>query len=131
MKRNVNISMIVLSMLIVLIAPFIPHHHHYSEVCMMVERCEQDEDTDLDPHVEDSSGVSCVAEARYEETQPRKINEHIQANRLYPIIQQSVLYSLNRPAEDDEKPIYGGYVCAYAPPEMSNGNGLRAPPFYL
>ncbi len=26
----------------ILIAPFVPHHHHYDEVCMVMEQCEKD-----------------------------------------------------------------------------------------
>lgn len=118
-------------MLIVLIAPFIPHHHHDTEVCVMMERCEQDEDANVDSHAENMLGQSCVAEARYEETPQRKVNENIQANRLYPTLERIVQDYLNMLAEEDEKPAYGVYVCSYRSPVAFHTNGLRAPPFHI
>lgn len=69
MKKKANIALVVISVLMVLIAPFIPHHHHEGMACAIMERCLND-NTYNDEHTQhnESSGDSatlCVENAQY------------------------------------------------------------------
>src|SRR5574344_127859 len=39
MKRVANIIFLVLSVLLILTVPFIPHHHHENVECVVIEHC--------------------------------------------------------------------------------------------
>lgn len=45
MKKSTYITFTALTVFMLLIMPYIPHHHHEGALCMIVEHCEVD-DTD-------------------------------------------------------------------------------------
>lgn len=57
MKRTANIAILSLSVLIILIMPLVPHHHHGGVECMVMERCVSD-NTYNDEHTAHHNGGS-------------------------------------------------------------------------
>ena len=49
MKKSTYITFTALAVFMLLIMPYIPHHHHEGALCTIVEHCEED-DIDNDEH---------------------------------------------------------------------------------
>lgn len=60
MKRQVCMVTVALAALMLLLVPFIPHHHHDYALCAVVEHCDSD-NTDNDKHTRhNDDGTACM-----------------------------------------------------------------------
>ena len=141
MKKKFSISLISLAALMMLALNIVPHHHHDGAVCVITERCEED-NTINDEHTGHSDrdmdhGKSCVIESDFVITQTDetrcKVSScgHPDHVHFFPIL-YIVADVLLSPAETiSSKPEYGEYISFYTSAETSRFHGLRAPPFIL
>lgn len=130
----------VISVLMLLIAPFIPHHHHEGVACVVVERCEAD-DTYNDQHTDhhDSSDgsesyASCIEKANYivSKIQNNKTSvDNFNASLFVAILisQYNSFLCSDVDVRDAQK--YGEYIITYKSAEIIKSNGLRGPPSVL
>lgn len=137
MSKKRHIPWIVLSVFILLIAPYIPHHHHEGIPCL-VERCEQQNGSSrtYTEHQESlpKSGTAtlCVENAQYLTAKPGQINHVSFGLHFIPLAD---LAPLNRPLGSDldvrTQLLYSTYIIHDLATEVIPSNGLRAPPFTL
>ena len=127
--------MIALSVLMILVAPFIPHHHHQGVACVVMKLCEQDEVYN-DHHTAhdnaddtDAHSNSCIEDASCLKASANE-NLSIKQRTLLPILAvvvntwlelDNVNYSLSK-----KRPIL--YADGYKSCELLGSLALRAPP---
>lgn len=139
MSRRVNIAFVVLSVFVLLIAPFIPHHHHEGVACVVMERCKEDNrynDEHTDHHqlpTDSHSNASCAENANYVAAKSGQINP-FSVDDFNPALFLSLLishYNLLLNADFDSKValMYGDYIITYKSAEVIGSHALRAPPY--
>ncbi|MEG0888292.1 MULTISPECIES: DUF6769 family protein [Bacteroides] len=139
MKKKTNIALVVISVLIVLVAPFIPHHHHEGVACAMIERCSEDNayNDEHTTHNESSadSGMLCVENAQYLTSKTKQSNsvcrDNIHPNLLFSVLISQFSLLLNADLDVSGQYMYGEQVIIYKSAEIISSNGLRAPPYIL
>lgn len=141
MSRKHNMTFMVISVLILLIAPFIPHHHHEGMACVVMERCEDDntyndEHTDHHEFSEDSqSNASCVEDAQFLVS---KVVQNLKApvGDFNPALLVSFLISqynsfLSSDIDVTGVSMYSDYIITYKSTDIIKSNGLRGPPSFI
>lgn len=131
-NKNRHIAIMVLSVFVLLIAPFIPHHHHSGVACAVIERCEQDE-TYNDEHTDHAGDVektSCIEDAKYLVSQSGSLGD-FNSTHLFPILISTLNIFLCSDDDVEIKLSYGEFLVFYKSLEISRSNGLRAPPSIL
>lgn len=132
MKRTANIAILSLSVLLILIMPFFPHHHHEDVECAIMERCLSD-NTYNDEHTVHNAGSDssdnplCIKNLKSIEVRS-KITKDFDAVHLLPLlvaIYNYFIIDVNRQAT----PLYDGYRISYLSRLDSKSLSLRAPPF--
>lgn len=129
----------ILSVLVLLIAPYIPHHHHEGVACVVVERCEQDnayndEHTGHQESPNQSSEKSyCVEDATYLTAKSDRNSVISSSEAFNPALLFSILLSqfnavFNSDTDVKTQLMYGEYIITYSSAEIASSNGLRAPP---
>lgn len=131
MNRNSHIAIMVLSVLL-LIAPYIPHHHHRGVACAVIERCEQDEtyNDEHTDHAGDAEDTSCVEDAKYLVSQSSSLGD-FNNTHLFPILISTLNIVLCGVDDVEIRLPYGELLIFYKSLEISRSNGLRAPPYIL
>ena len=70
LKKRAYILFVALAAFMLMILPFVPHHHHEMVLCTTVEHCVAD-DADNDAHTaHNDDGLSCVEKNEFFFTQP-------------------------------------------------------------
>lgn len=138
MSRKHNIAFVVVSVLVLLIAPFIPHHHHEGVACVVMERCEDDdtyndEHTDHNESSEDShSNTSCVEDAQFLASKSGQSYKASVENFNPALLVSFIISQYNSllPTDVDVRGalMYGDYIITYKSAEIITSNGLRGPP---
>lgn len=65
MLKKFYIAMLALATFVLVVMPFIPHHHHDSVACTFIEHCEHD-NADNDKHTNHSDdGTKCFGNGSY------------------------------------------------------------------
>lgn len=128
-SRNRHIAIMVLSVFVLLVAPFIPHHHHSGVACAVIERCEQDEtyNDEHTNHAGDVEKTSCVEDATYLASQSNPFGDFNNAH-LFPILISTLNIFLSGNDDVEIRLPYGEFLIFYKSLEISGSNGLRAPP---
>lgn len=137
MSNKRHIPWIVLSVFILLIAPYIPHHHHEGIPCL-VERCEQDSGSGHD-YIEHQESLPkpvtatlCIENVQY---LTAKSDQKHPASSGHYFIPSADLAPLNRALSSDidvrTQLLYSAYIIHDLSTEVISSNGLRAPPFTL
>ena len=66
MKQKLYITVLALTTIVLLSLPFIPHHHHESAVCTVVEHCSSD-NADNDKHTSHKDdGTKCFEQGSWD-----------------------------------------------------------------
>lgn len=131
MKRAANIILLSLSVLMILIMPFVPHHHHNDVECAIMERCISD-NTYNDEHTahpaDNSSKDNSLCVKNIQSLNVKSGNNHDwSAVHLFPLL----ISTYNEWFVDvygQENPLYDGYTISYKSPIGRGGTSLRAPP---
>lgn len=111
-----------------LIAPFVPHHHHEGVACAALELCEQDNtyNDEHTGHATDNEGnFLCVENATFIVSKSESTS-YLLNTCLQPII-ISTFFDVYREIKKSESK----YVETYKPVDFNLSNGLRAPPYSL
>lgn len=136
-KQLIKISFGIISAFILLTLAVIPHHHHEALACFIIERCELDDNIN-DEHTEhnntanDYDEQSCVAESKF--INSRSNNELDLTNNnnyLFSFYYLATDYSIFSTDLSIQKPEYGEYIQLYKYADVTQSNGLRAPPHYF
>jgi hypothetical protein len=146
MKRKISISFIAVSVIFMLALIILPHHHHDGMVCIVMEVCEEQDNTINDEHTHhndlpnEEPTETCIAETEYiappsKDEAKSKISSCKNCNHnhiyLFPIY-FFVADFLNLDAGNSFfKTEYGGHISSCKSAEAIQLNGLRAPPFAL
>lgn len=143
MRSKHNISLGVLSILvlgIVLIAPYISHHHHEGVACAFHDSCKRD-NVDNDEHNQHNesgdskdSNISCLENAKYLTSKTVEYN-NINKNAANPTLPFSFFISqfnnLFNSINEQESSCYDDLCIIYKSAEKIIFNGLRGPPTSL
>jgi hypothetical protein len=120
----------------------LPHHHHDEAVCVVMERCEED-NTVNDEHTDHSDsdmdhGKSCILGSDAVVIQADNgtrcrvsscdDSDHV---HLFPILYIAQDILINPAEAGGFEPEYGEFVSFYTSAEASQFHGLRAPPISL
>ena len=133
LKQRANIAILIISFLMLMFLPLIPHHHHHGVACLVSEHlhtheghsgpCKTSENPD--------SQSSCIEDAEY--IHPQKVQkakapvEHFDSNFIVPFILYQ--YDLLCRAEGITTELHcDDYLLANNGIEYIASNGLRAPP---
>lgn len=127
MKQKLYITALALPTIVLLALPFIPHHHHESAVCTVVEHCSSD-NVDNDKHTSHKDdGTKCFEQGSWDVASAKTLHtSNIQY--LYPAIVWAlscVMGWVSEPAKAEFAPRTPMIIKL----ELLRINGLRAPPF--
>lgn len=133
MKRAANIILLSLSVLMILIMPFVPHHHHKDVECMVVERCISD-NTYNDEHTahpaDNGSKDNSLCVKNIQSLNVKSgIHHDWSAVHLFPLL----IFTYNELFVDvyrQESPLYDRYTISYKSPIGRGVTSLRAPPHF-
>ncbi|MCM1373231.1 MAG: hypothetical protein NC113_10020 [Bacteroides sp.] len=65
MKRNTGFATMLLAVFMLLMVPYIPHHHHNGAICTATEHC-NDDNADNDRHTKHDGDTSlCIEDEEY------------------------------------------------------------------
>lgn len=137
MKRSLSYLAVVTAILSAIVFTVIPHHHHQDVVCMMTERCEQD-DTYNEEHTGHSQDAQKEDSCREKNNLTTVVSSKSQSDLLsdgsQPIF-VPVLFVLsdlwNAMTEEDIRPACAAYRVDYTSVVRDEAGGLRAPPCLL
>lgn len=126
MRSRIHILTMVTALLVTMVVPFVPHHHHNGVACFVMEHCEHsssDHENCGEPH---SDGSSCIEDAKY--LSSSSYEEVDVSMLLFSFISPFILnlLELNIPAQIPE---YQYFSTGPLPPGLSTLFALRAPPF--
>lgn len=133
MKKTANVTILSLSVLILLIMPFIPHHHHNDVECAIMERCISD-NTYNDEHTahpadnDSKDNLLCVKNIQSLNVKSG-IHHDWSAVHLFPLI-VSTYYEILADVYQQAHPLYDGYTITYRSPIGRGITSLRAPPYF-
>ena len=133
LKKKADITLLVISVLIILIAPFIPHHHHDGLACAVMERCEQDNtynDEHTDHATDNDGGSLCIEDATF--LVAKSVSQADLSNaHLFPILISTINEILFGDIYSEIKIPDCRYIEIYKSVDLGSSNGLRAPPYSL
>ena len=135
------------SIIILLILPLIPHHHHGSMECVIVELCTEIDHTDIDNKEENGSDHnhhnlpmdpddmnSCIKKNQYLYSKYNKIKSGITDDGSVDLslLFTFIFYSVNSvyPEEESQYP-WDETPSFYRSVTLYGADSLRAPPAYL
>lgn len=129
MKKIANILLMGLSVFVLLIAPYIPHHHHEGLACMIMERYDSfysDEHADDAKHNDDNS--LCVENSKFLAVKSAATSNACNT-QLFPLLIAAINVIRLSDVHVEVKLSYGEYLDSYKFADISYSNGLRAPPY--
>ena len=133
MKRAASIFFLSLSALLILIMPFVPHHHHDDVECMVMERCDSD-NTYNDEHTahhqdHDTKDHPLCVKNLLTLKAKSQVQEDVISVHLLPLLLwgDETLLSAIRP---EGEMLCDGYQMGYVPLVGSRIQSLRAPPYF-
>lgn len=134
MNRTVNITLLSWSVLLILIMPFVPYHHHNGMGCMVMEYCASD-NTFNDEH----TAHHADKDAKDNSLCVKNIQSLQAKSNVHSNWSDVLLFPLSATVYDNafvevcrqEEPLYDGYKISYRSPIGSRNSSLRAPPLFL
>ncbi len=138
MERKRNIFFVMLTALVLLISPLMPHQHHDKLWCAVTQLCLEDTVCqDGTSHHADQSGggcyTPCIEDANFISSETVHVFKAISLEDFNPldhflpfIVQYSSLVCVDSAIQLPST--YGQYVNTYHSAELVTTNGLRAPP---
>lgn len=132
MKRTANIAILSLSVLLILIMPFVPHHHHEDVECIVMERCISDNtynDEHTAHHADNDSKDNSLCIKNIQSLKAKSdIHEDLSAVHLFSLL-ISTYNEMLVDVHQQEEPLYDGYKISYKSPIGRGVISLRAPPY--
>lgn len=128
MGKRQHILPMVLAMLITLLAPLIPHHHHDGGACFVVEHCEHDDVPNDDHTSHAGDDTLCIEGAEY--LTAKSLTKQPTLQPELAIVSTVALLLMS---DDDHRDAeeWCDPPCHYLAPELSEAQALRAPPTLL
>ncbi len=129
LKKKANITLLIVSVLVLLIAPFIPHHHHEGMACVVIDCCEQD-NFYSEEHTEHSTEEENSFCTEHAEFLTAKSNSIVDFKNVYlfsllvPTLGEIFFREINNSYCNDDF-VWSKYI------GLNSSNSLRAPPNYL
>ena len=128
MKQKLYITIVALTTIVLLALPFIPHHHHESAVCTVVEHCNSD-NADNDKHTSHKDdGTKCFEQGSWDVVSVKTLHT---SNIHY--LYHAIVWALSRImgwVSEPTKTVFDTRIPIIIKVELLRINGLRAPPFY-
>lgn len=128
MKQKLYIALMGLATMLIVVLPYVPHHHHEGAVCMTTEHCDSDnQDNDRHTHHSDQGGEICIENANF------LIAKHSSSSNVdyLPALLSTVIahiITLSDTVSDEEVALCTPWVNDYLSADLCGGMGLRAPP---
>ena len=115
MKKSTYITFTALAVFMLLIMPYIPHHHHEGALCTIVEHCEED-DIDNDEHTSHNGD---------------KYHNNL-TSKFFPVLISTINSLVNGEIELATDSDFGYEISiSYQSADVNRSNALRAPPYLL
>lgn len=131
MKKQSYMVMVLAAVLVLLVASFVPHHHHAYELCTIVEHCEHD-NADNDRHTDHADdGTSCVEEGGFVLSKCQSCYSGVVGKQGPVFAFVASLMVLDEPCPTFISPAPHGYTLLYIASAHLLGKDLRAPPALL
>lgn len=130
MKRQVCMATVALAALMLLLVPFIPHHHHDYALCAVVEHCDSD-NTDNDKHTShNDDGTACVEKGGVFVSKSKAHNDI--SCKIIPAFVHAMCGMANAEQFPVKKFPSEWEGCAtYQSANLNRTNALRAPPVII
>ena len=118
-----------LSVFVLLIAPYIPHHHHEGLACMVMERYDafcSDKYTDNTTNNEENS--LCIENSNFLVVKSATASNSCNT-QPFPLLIAAINVIHLSDIRVEEKLSYDKYIDSYKFADINYSNGLRAPPY--
>src|SRR5574344_1159732 len=121
MKKSTYITFTALAVFMLLIMPYIPHHHHEGALCTIVEHCEED-DIDNDEHTShNGDNTLCIEDEGFLISKSDIYHNNL-TSKFFPVLISTINSLVNGEIE---------LATSYQSADVNRSNALRAPPYLL
>ena len=131
MKKSTYITFTALAVFMLLIMPYIPHHHHEGALCTIVEHCEED-DIDNDEHTShNGDNTLCIEDEGFLISKSDIYHNNL-TSKFFPVLISTINSLVNGEIEFATDSDFGYEISiSYQSADVNRSNALRAPPYLL
>ena len=128
MKKNLYITFMALAVFVLLIMPYIPHHHHKGALCTIIEHCEED-DADNDEHTShNGDNTLCIEDEGFLTSKSDTYHDNL-THKFFPVLISTINSLVSGEIELVTDSDFGyEFSILYQSADINQINALRAPP---
>lgn len=129
MKKKLYIAFVAIAVILMMVATFLPHHHHDGMLCTTVEYCEDDGKYNDEHTGHSSDHTGCIEDSNFMVSKWGGISENDASSSLLPlfiIVENTILFGDTYHDDTQSHNLYRQSL--YKSADVCSINSLRGPP---